>query len=158
MARREIIALRIAMAMRGVAVGRRLQSTVVQGAYYFSVVLDCSYEEAVNKAKDALKEQGFGILTEIDLKATMKKKLDAELLPHVILGACNPQIAYKALGLDNHVSALLPCNVTVQQLESGEIDVSFLDPMGMPLKAPGINEIMQEAKSRLQAAAETLAK
>lgn len=81
------------------------------------------------KITEALKSEGFGVLTEIDVQATMKKKLDKDYKPFLILGACNPVYADKVLTIDPHMSALLPCNVTLRELESGEIEVSAVDPV-----------------------------
>jgi uncharacterized protein (DUF302 family) len=84
---------------------------------------------AKEKITEALKSEGFGVLTEIDVQATMKKKLDKDYRPFLILGACNPVYADKVLTIDPHMSALLPCNVTLRELESGEIEVSAVDPV-----------------------------
>ncbi|MFC1556826.1 DUF302 domain-containing protein [candidate division KSB1 bacterium] len=81
--------------------------------YGYSKVVDLSYEDAVRKVTEELKKEGFGVLTEIDVKATMKKKIDADMKPYIILGACNPQFAYKALQVEKQVGLLLPCNVIV---------------------------------------------
>lgn len=81
------------------------------------------------KVIEALKTEGFGVLTEIDIQATMKKKLDKDYKPFVILGACNPVFADKVLSIDPHISALLPCNVSVRELESGDMEVSAIDPL-----------------------------
>jgi len=81
------------------------------------------------KMIEALKSEGFGVLTEIDVQATMKKKLDKDYRPFLILGACNPVYADKVLTIDPHISALLPCNVTLRELETGEIEVSAVDPV-----------------------------
>lgn len=81
------------------------------------------------KIIEALKSEGFGVLTEIDVQATMKKKLDKDYRPFLILGACNPVYADKVLTIDPHISALLPCNVTLRELETGEIEVSAVDPV-----------------------------
>lgn len=93
-----------------------------------------SYEQACEKVRAALQNEGFGVLTEIDLKAVMKKKLDKDYLPHIILGACNPVFADRVLQVEPNISMLLPCNVTVRELKSGEIEVAVIDPvsaMGM---------------------------
>ncbi|WKN30208.1 DUF302 domain-containing protein [Porifericola rhodea] len=97
--------------------------------YYFSKNLkDLSFEQALEKVTDVLKAKGFGILTEIDVQATMKKKLDKEMKPYKILGACNPSFAYQALQAENKIGTMLPCNVIVQELEDGSIEVAAVDP------------------------------
>ena len=87
-----------------------------------------SFAEAVSRTRSALADQGFGVLTEIDAKATMKKKLDVEMEPYLILGACNPKMAYQAIGMEPRVGAMLPCNVIVRQVEGG-VEVSAIDPV-----------------------------
>ena len=82
-----------------------------------------------SKVEDALKAEGFGVLTEIDIQATMKKKLDKDYLPHLILGACNPVFADKVLSVDQHISLMLPCNVTIRQLENNEVEVAIINPL-----------------------------
>lgn len=81
------------------------------------------------KVEEALKAEGFGVLTEIDIQATMKKKLDKDYLPHLILGTCNPVFADKVLAIDQHISLMLPCNVTIRQLENEEIEVAIINPL-----------------------------
>jgi uncharacterized protein (DUF302 family) len=98
-------------------------------AYGFSVKLGIPYEQAVEKATAALKEEGFGVLTEIDVKATLKKKLDADFRRYVILGACNPPFAHKALSAELEIGLLLPCNVIVYETDHGGSVVSALNPM-----------------------------
>ncbi|MCT9000617.1 DUF302 domain-containing protein [Chelativorans intermedius] len=87
-----------------------------------------TFEEAVERTRAALAEQGFGVLTEIDAKATMKKKLNVEMEPYLILGACNPTMAHKAIGMEPRVGAMLPCNVILRQVERG-VEVSAVDPV-----------------------------
>lgn len=87
-----------------------------------------SFEDAVERTRQALAEQGFGVLTEIDAKATMKKKLDVEMASYLILGACNPKMAHKAIGMEPRVGAMLPCNVIVRQVPDG-VEVSAIDPV-----------------------------
>lgn len=82
-----------------------------------------------SKVEEALKSEGFGVLTEIDIQATMKKKLDKDYLPHLILGACNPIFADKVLTVDQHISLMLPCNVTIRQLENNEVEVAIINPL-----------------------------
>jgi uncharacterized protein (DUF302 family) len=87
-----------------------------------------SFDEAVSRTRSALADQGFGVLTEIDAKATMKEKLDLEMDPYLILGACNPKMAHEAMGMEPRVGAMLPCNVIVRQVEGG-VEVSAIDPV-----------------------------
>lgn len=87
------------------------------------------FEEAIDKATEALKEEGFGVLTEIDIKGTLKKKLDVDFRNYRILGACNPGYAYEALQAENNIGLMLPCNVIVQETEQGEVEVSAIDPV-----------------------------
>ncbi len=98
--------------------------------YYHNTVLDgLSFEEAILKTTEALKKEGFGVLTEIDIKATLKKKLDVDFHNYKILGACNPGFAHKALLAEDKIGTMLPCNVIVQEKEDGFIEVSAVDPM-----------------------------
>ena len=97
----------------------------------FIVDLDTTYDEAVTKVTAALKTEGFGVLTEIDVKSTLKKKIDVDFRPYTILGACNPPLAHQALTAAPEVGLLLPCNVTVQTLENGRVRVSFINAQMM---------------------------
>lgn len=114
------------------------------------VRLPISYEEARERVTAALKEEGFGVLTEIDVQATFKKKLDKEFRKYAILGACNPNLAYRALNTDLNVGLLLPCNVIVYEDEAGSV-VSIVDPLSMLALAdsPGLQPVAQEARARL---------
>lgn len=96
--------------------------------YYFSKTINDNFENAIVKVTEALKAEGFGILTEIDLKATLKKKLDVDFYNYTILGACNPPFAYKALLAEDKIGTMLPCNVIVQEKVKGQIEVSAVDP------------------------------
>lgn len=98
-------------------------------SYYYSKTLNMPFEEAIDKATEALKEEGFGVLTEIDIKGTLKKKLDVDFRNYRILGACNPGYAYEALQAENNIGLMLPCNVIVQETEQGEVEVSAIDPV-----------------------------
>lgn len=121
------------------------------------VDLDTSYEGAIADVKDALKEQGFGVLTEIDVRQTLKDKLDIDVDAQVILGACNPQLAHRALEIDARVASLLPCNVVVRA-ENGRTVIEALDPKIMA-EVPGneaLAPIAAEAGQRIQAALDTL--
>jgi uncharacterized protein (DUF302 family) len=121
--------------------------------YGFGRVVDASYEEAVERTRAALKKQGFGVLTEIDVKATMKTKLDADFRPYVILGACNPPLAHRALSADLGVGLLLPCNVIVYDNLDGTSTVEAMDPQAA-LTLVGDNaaiaEVASEARARLR--------
>lgn len=123
------------------------------------IELDLPYEAAIEKATAALKEEGFGVLTEIDVKATLKKKLDADFRRYVILGACNPNLAYQALQNELEIGLLLPCNVIVYELEEGQSVVSIMDPLLMVdvAKSASLQEAATEAESRLARVIETLA-
>lgn len=110
-----------------------------------------SYEQACERVRASLQNEGFGVLTEIDIKAVMKKKLDKDYLPHIILGACNPVFADRVLQVEPNISMLLPCNVTVRELKSGEIEVSVIDPvsaMGM-VENKSIEPMAVEVKDAL---------
>lgn len=98
-------------------------------SYHFSKKLEASFEEAIEKTTAALKEEGFGVLTEIDIKATLRKKLDVDFRKYQILGACSPEHAYKALSAEDNIGLMLPCNVIVQEYENGDVEVSAVDPI-----------------------------
>jgi uncharacterized protein (DUF302 family) len=120
--------------------------------YAFSTVLDMSYEDAVSKATDALKEEGFGVLTEIDVKATLKKKLDVDFRKYVILGACNPSYAYRTLQADLDVGLLLPCNMIVYETNEGKSCVSAVNPVSAlgVIKNDTLREIADEVSQKLK--------
>ncbi len=98
-------------------------------SYYFSKLLTLDFEGAVTRVTQALKNEGFGIITEIDMTKTLKSKIGVEFRPYRILGACNPSLAYEALKLEDKVGTMLPCNVVVQELASGQIEVAAIDPV-----------------------------
>lgn len=119
--------------------------------YAYRTVLTLPYEKAVEQVIVALKEEGFGVLTEIDVKATLKKKLDADFRRYTILGACNPPLAQKALQEELEIGLLLPCNVIVYESDGGSV-VSIVDPISMlgVVENPGLEPIAREAQSRLK--------
>jgi uncharacterized protein (DUF302 family) len=124
----------------------------------FTVRLKSDFETALSKVSAALKSEGFGILTEIDVRATLKKKLDVDFRPYRILGACNPPLAYQALTAQPQVGLMLPCNVTVDQVEEGVVEVSIIDPILMMGIVDDLilKPIALEARDRLQRVARTL--
>lgn len=120
--------------------------------YYFSKTINDSFENAIVKVTEALKAEGFGILTEIDLKATLKKKLDVDFYNYTILGACNPPFAYKALLAEDKIGTMLPCNLIVQEKVKGQIEVSAVDPAAsmQAVENAALGEIATEIRDRLQ--------
>jgi uncharacterized protein (DUF302 family) len=125
-----------------------------------TVRLNTDYETALTVVTDALKAEGFGVLTEIDVKATLKKKLDVDFRPYKILGACNPPLAHRALEAAPEVGLLLPCNVTVQYVEDGVTEVSLIDPMAMLSFVPSseLAAVATDAAARLDRVAAALGK
>ena len=120
--------------------------------------LNLPYEQAVQKTTEALKAEGFGVLTEIDVKATLKQKLNADFRRYVILGACNPPLAYRALSANLDVGLLLPCNVTVYEEGDGAI-VTAVDPvamLGVMKDDPVVCDVAEEAKAKLKRAIQSL--
>lgn len=126
--------------------------------YYFSKTITDSFENAIQKVTKALKSEGFGILTEIDLKATLKKKLDVDFYNYTILGACNPQFAYKALVSEDKIGVMLPCNIIVQEKVAGQIEVSAVDPAAsmQAIKNDKLTKIATEISDRLKKVIEQL--
>lgn len=121
-------------------------------SYYISTTLkDTSFEEAIEKTTAALKEEGFGVLTEIDIKATLKKKLDADFYNYTILGACNPGLAHQALQAENKIGTMLPCNVIVQEREAGKVQISAVDPAAsmMAVDNDSLKEIATDVQKKL---------
>jgi uncharacterized protein (DUF302 family) len=124
-----------------------------------TVRLNANYEEALTRVTAALKVEGFGVLTEIDVKETLKKKLDVAFRPYKILGACNPLLAYRALSAAPEVGLLLPCNVTVAYIEENVTEVSIIDPLSMLgfVQHPDLEPVAEEARARLDRVAAALA-
>jgi len=121
------------------------------------IELDTPYDDAIPRVKDALKDQGFGVLTEIDVRQTLKDKLDLDVEPQIILGACNPQLAHRALEIDPRIATLLPCNVVVRT-DNGRTIVEALDPklIAEVLGNPALATIAEEAGQRINAALDAL--
>ncbi|HNP16926.1 MAG TPA: DUF302 domain-containing protein [Fulvivirga sp.] len=125
--------------------------------YHEKTLKNISFDEAIEKVTDALEEEGFGILTEIDVKETLKKKLDEDFRPYKILGACNPPFAHKALLAEDKIGAMLPCNVIVQQSDDG-IEVAAVDPVAsmQAVDNKELAEIAKEIQSKLKSVIDNL--
>ncbi len=127
-------------------------------SYYNSKIVAYTFEDAITKVTDELKNEGFGILTEIDVKDTLKKKLDVDFRRYKILGACNPPNAYKALQAEENIGVLLPCNIVVQEKADGKIQVSAVNPMES-MQAVGnenLGEVALEVTEKLKLVLERL--
>ncbi|WP_372525941.1 DUF302 domain-containing protein [Piscinibacter sp.] len=126
--------------------------------YGFSTTLHIPFDEAVPAVVDALKKEGFGVLSDLDIAAAMKEKLGVEMAPYRILGACNPPLAYKALQAEPDIGLLLPCNVIVRQAGPRQVVVAFIDPQTMVelVGKPEMQAIADDAKQRLQRACASL--
>jgi len=127
-------------------------------SYYISTKINSTFEDAIEKVTEKLKDQGFGVLTEIDVKQTLKNKLDVDFYNYKILGACNPSFAHKALLAEDKIGTMLPCNVVVQEREQGKIEVSAVDPIAsmQAVNNPDLGEIANEVTSRLKKVIEAL--
>jgi len=121
-------------------------------SYHFSKRLDVPFDQAVTHVIDALKGEGFGILTDIDVRATLKSKLGEEFRAYRILGACNPPLAFRALQLEDKIGTMLPCNVIVQEHQGGGVEVSAVDPVAsmQAIDNPGLAEVAKEVQARLK--------
>ena len=116
--------------------------------YYFEKTLTCSFDKAIERVTEELKKEGFGVLTEIDVKATLKKKLDVDFRNYKILGACNPPFAYKALLAEDKIGTMLPCNVVIQQVSDSQIEIAAVDPFASMQAAQ--NESLEEIAKEIQ--------
>ena len=127
-------------------------------SYYFSKTLKISFDEAVARVTEALKKEGFGILTEIDVKETLKKKLNVDFQNYRILGACNPPYAYKALQAEDKIGLMLPCNVIVQELSAGKIEVAAIDPVASMAAVDNtrLREVGEQVRVKLKAVIDNL--
>lgn len=120
--------------------------------YHSKLLVNVTFDEAIEKVTESLKAEGFGILTEIDIKATLKKKLDVDFYNYVILGACNPPFAYKALLAEDKIGTMLPCNVIVQEKVAGQVEVAAVDPVAsmQAIENKELHDIAKEIRTRLQ--------
>lgn len=121
-------------------------------SYYFNKIVTGEFSEVIENVTEELKKEGFGILTEIDVKATLKKKLDVDFRNYRILGACNPPFAYKTLQVEEKVGTMLPCNVVVQEKPDGKIEVSAVDPVAsmQAIDNPLLTEVAQDIRQKLK--------
>lgn len=127
--------------------------------YFFSALLkNTSFEEAITQTKAALKEEGFGVLTEINIKETLKTKIDKDIENYMILGACSPQHAYDAIQSESHIGVFLPCNVIVKQNKDNSIEVSAVDPIASmgAVKNEKLGQVAKEVEQKLKRAIERL--
>ncbi|WP_118829279.1 DUF302 domain-containing protein [Salinibacter ruber] len=120
--------------------------------YYYTKTIDLSPDEAEARVREELEEEGFGVLTEIDVQATLKKKLDEDMRPYMILGACNPPYAHKALEAEDKIGTMLPCNVIVQQSDDGRTEVAAVDPVAsmQAVDNEALRPIAEEIRDRLR--------
>lgn len=121
-------------------------------AYYFKKTLSTPFEEAISRTVSALKQEGFGVLTEIDVKVTLQQKLGVDFPAYRILGACNPALAYEALKLESHVGTMLPCNVVVRDAGGGQIEVAAIDPVAsmQAIDNPALKRAAGEVRDKLE--------
>jgi len=127
-------------------------------SYYIGKTVETSFEETLERVASALKEEGFGVLTEIDVQETLKKKLNVNFRKYRILGACNPPFAYQALQADDKIGVLLPCNVIVQETTSGIVEVSAMDPVEAMAMIDNVDlkDVAEQVRARLQRVIDSL--
>ena len=127
-------------------------------SYYFRKTLNMPFDEAITYVKEELKKEGFGVLTEIDVKATLKKKLGADFRNYRILGACNPPFAYKALLAEDKIGTMLPCNVIVQEVADGVAEVAAIDPIAsmQAIENPALSEVALKVQAKLKQVVDAL--
>jgi uncharacterized protein (DUF302 family) len=121
-------------------------------SYYFSKIINESFDRAIVKVVISLKNEGFGVLTEIDVKETLKKKMDVDFQKYRILGACNPAFAYKALKAEDKIGTMLPCNVIVQEISEDEVEIAAVDPVASmkAIENPALLEIANQIQEKLK--------
>jgi uncharacterized protein (DUF302 family) len=127
-------------------------------SYYFNKVVNMAFDEAIDKVTEELKKEGFGVLTEIDVKKALKKKLDVDFRKYRILGACNPQYAYKALQAEDKIGTMLPCNVIVQETEDEKVEIAAIDPVAsmQSVQNESLGEIATIIRAKLKKVIEKL--
>ena len=127
-------------------------------SYYFSKTMNVTFDEAISRITEELKKEGFGILTQIDVKATLKTKLDVDFRNYRILGACNPPFAYQALQAEDKIGTMLPCNVIVQESTKGEVEVAAVDPIAsmQAIENPSLGDVATQIRAKLKTVIENL--
>jgi uncharacterized protein (DUF302 family) len=126
--------------------------------YYFSKTVTLSFDDAIEKVMAELKKEGFGILTDIDVRQTLKKKLDVDFKKYRILGACNPPFAYKALQVEDKIGTMLPCNVIVQEIVEGQVEVAAIDPVAsmQAVANPALKDVAEQVQGKLKKVIESI--
>lgn len=126
--------------------------------YHFTRIVPVSFEDAIARVTDQLRKEGFGVLTEIDVRETLKKKLNVDFRKYKILGACNPQFAYQALQTEDKIGTMLPCNIVVQETAGGGIEVSAVDPVASmaAIENPALGKTAEQVRARLKRVIEAL--
>lgn len=119
--------------------------------YYFSKILDLQFEEAIGRVTEELKKEGFGIMSNIDVGAAIREKLNVDFRPYWILGACNPHFAYQALRTEDKIGTMLPCNVVVQQIKEGKVEVAAIDPVAsmQAVDNRGLRDVAEQVRAKL---------
>jgi len=127
-------------------------------SYYFNTILTATFDEAVERVKAELKKEGFGVLTDIDVRKTLQEKIGVDFRPYRILGACNPLFAYKALQAEDKIGTMLPCNVIVQELGPGRVEVAAIDPLASmaAVKNEDLGAVGLEVRAKLRAVVDRL--
>jgi uncharacterized protein (DUF302 family) len=126
--------------------------------YYFSKTVTLPFDEAIEKVIAELNKEGFGVLTDIDVKQTLKKKLDVDFKKYRILGACNPPFAYKALQVEDKIGTMLPCNVIVQEIDEGQVEVAAIDPVAsmQAVANPALKDVAEKVQGKLKRVIENI--
>ncbi len=127
-------------------------------SYYFNKILRDSFDETIRRVAEGLKSEGFGILTEIDVQETIKKKLNRDFRKYRILGACNPPFAYQALTIEDKIGTMLPCNVIVQEISAGEVEVAAIDPVAsmQAIDNPKLRDVAGQVQAKLKRVIDSL--
>lgn len=128
-------------------------------AYYLGTTVDLPFDDAIARTREALKAEGFGVITEIDIKDTLKHKIGVDFRRYTILGACNPKLAHEALQIEDKVGTMLPCNVVVQEVDAGRTEIAAIDPVAsmQAIENPRLHEAAEAVRGKLQRVVDSLA-